>query len=252
MSKKIKTIIRLIIISSIMSIVFTAGLKLGAPTKINSNANVIVEQEIAEKKVENLQEKEQLLRQSFQDVAKLQVATGTIDMSYNFSNEVPEIGECASSSPFKILRNTLTKRNFTYTSQYQYNFKYDLNHITTRIENDSLNVYVDPAFLMLEDVKENKDQTKIFEETGIFANKLNSQETCAMSKLCESKAYNYLITDTDLQENAMRCLEKTINNLIEKFEIKKVNVIVYKNGTIANNDKFMKINNVVQRATNLN
>ena len=66
-----------------MSIVFTAGLKLGAPTKINPNANVIVEQEIAEKKVENLQEKEQLLRQSFQDVAKLQVATGTIDMSYN-------------------------------------------------------------------------------------------------------------------------------------------------------------------------
>ena len=64
--------------------------------------------------------------------------------------------------------------------------------------------------------------------------------------------YNYLITDTDLQENAMRCLEKTINNLIEKLEIKKVNVIVYKNGTIANNDKFMKINNVVQRATNLN
>ena len=50
----------------------------------------------------------------------------------------------------------------------------------------------------------------------------------------------------------MRCLEKTINNLIEKLEIKKVNVIVYKNGTIANNDKFMKINNVVQRATNLN
>ena len=73
-----------------------------------------------------------------------------------------------------------------------------------------------------------------------------------MSKLCESKAYNYLITDTDLQENAMRCLEKTINNLIEKFEIKKVNVIVYKNGTITNNDKFMKINNIVQRTTNLN
>ena len=34
MSKKIKTIIRLIIISSLMSIVFTAGLKLGAPIKI--------------------------------------------------------------------------------------------------------------------------------------------------------------------------------------------------------------------------
>ena len=44
MSKKIKTIIRLIIISSLMSIVFVGGLKLGAPTKINSNANVIVEQ----------------------------------------------------------------------------------------------------------------------------------------------------------------------------------------------------------------
>ena len=71
MSKKIKLIIRLIVISSLMSIVFTAGLKLGAPTKINSNANVIVEQEIAEKKVENLQEKEQLLRQSFQNVAKI-------------------------------------------------------------------------------------------------------------------------------------------------------------------------------------
>ena len=44
-----------------------------------------------------------------------------------------------------------------------------------------------------EETSENAAYRELFEETGIFANKLNSQETCAMSKLCESKAYNYLI-----------------------------------------------------------
>ena len=152
-------------------------------------------------------------------------------------------------SPFKVLQRTLTHRNFTYSSQYQYNFKYDLNNIDTRIEDNILKININTGFLLLEDVKENKDKTTITESTGIFAKNLSAQETRAMSYLCEVKARNYLITDADLAENATRALEKGIKTMADNLGIKNYKITINRNNTLSNKDQYTNISNITQSAS---
>lgn len=248
MSKKLKKIIRNTVLISLLTVIGFTGLKLGN-IKRPAESNVKIEQVMAEKEIENLQEKQQLLIKTFQECCKLQIASGTIDMNYNFTNTVPEISDSSKVGPFRILKDTLTHRNFNYNSQYQYNFKYDLSKINTSIDDGTLNINIDSSFLLLEDVKENKEHTTITQDTGIIAKNLNANETWAMSKLCELKAYNYLITDLDLQENAMNGLEKGIKTMVDNLGIKNYKINILKNRTLTNKDNYTDIHNICQNSS---
>lgn len=249
MSKRLKKIVRNTVLILLLSALGLVGLNVGNSHKV-SESTTKIEQTVAAKEVENLQEKQELLNKTFQESYKLQVAEGTIDMKYNFTNTVPEIKDSTLGSPFKILKNTLTHRNFAYSSKYQYNFKYDLSKISTSIENGTLNINIDGGMLLLEDVKEDKSYTNITQDTGLLANNLNANETWAMSKLCENKAYNYIVTDIDLQENAVMNLEKGIKKICNSLNIKNYKISISKNNTLTNKDKYTSIKNICQN-TNL-
>lgn len=250
MSKRLKKIVRNTVLILLLTVVGFTGLKVGNTTRTSKTESTTkIEQVMAAKEIENIQEKQDLLDKTFKESCKLQIASGTIDMQYNFSNSVPEIKDSAQSSPFRILKNTLTHRDFTYSSQYQYNFKYDLSKINTSIENDTLNINIESTFLLLEDVKENKDYTQITQDTGLLASNLNANETWAMSKLCETKAYNYLITDTDLQENAINSLEKGIETICNNLNIKNYKINISKNNTLTNKDSYTSIYNICQSSS---
>ena len=85
MSKFIRWIIKGTIFMCLITSAFLGGAKY-IKNSVPKTSTSQVEQQVTVKKIEDLQEKEQLLRKAFNEQCKLQVASGTIDMQYNFSN----------------------------------------------------------------------------------------------------------------------------------------------------------------------
>ena len=85
MSKFIRWIIKGTIFMCLLTSAFLSGMQYFKSSTPQASTSQI-EQQVEVKKIENLQHKETLLRKAFNEQCKLQVASGTIDMQYNFSN----------------------------------------------------------------------------------------------------------------------------------------------------------------------
>ena len=91
--------------------------------------------------------KQNILKNTLKECSKLKIAEGSLDMSYRFSNDIPEITDGDKYSPFVAIKQTLTHRNFIYNAVYKYNFKMDLSKIDTEIEDNNIIITWDDSSL---------------------------------------------------------------------------------------------------------
>ena len=92
--------------------------------------------------------KQNILKNTLKECSKLQIAEGSLDMSYKFSNDIPEITDGDKYSPFVAIKQTLTHRNFIYNAVYKYNFKMDLSKIDTEIVKSANSIFLPcPSFI---------------------------------------------------------------------------------------------------------
>lgn len=245
MSKKIKHLIANLVIATL---IVTLGLGVGNCLKaLKTKPEISCETIVTDNKdIENLQLKQSLLERTFKDSTKLQVASGTISFNYNFNNQSDELTSQSASNPFKVLYNRLTVRAFNCETEYQYNFKYNLSDLIVEQHDNKLVIYVNSTNLLLEDVKENKDKTRIMETTGLLAKDFSAAEVHAISILCENKARNYLNSDADLHVNAADSLVKTIGTMCDSLSIQNYEIKVIQNNTLTMKDTNFSLDNICQ------
>ena len=246
MSKRLKGIVFKAVILCLLSVCcFAYGNKFSI--KSNNNNKQIEQIQIkAKEEIEDLNMKQNILKNTLKECSKLQIAEGSLDMSYRFSNDIPEITDGDKYSPFVAIKQTLTHRNFIYNAVYKYNFKMDLSKIDTKIENNNIIITLTPTYILLEDVREETGTVSIIEDTGLLARNLKSNEVISMKELCKTKAYNTIITDSDLKNEALKCLEKSMHTLCDNLHIKNYKINIIEENTLMKKDAHMTINHQEQ------
>ena len=113
MSKKLKGIVLKAVILCLLSVCcFAYGNKFSI--KSNNNNKQIEQIQIkAKEEIEDLNMKQNILKNTLKECSKLQIAEGSLDMSYRFSNDIPEITDGDKYSPFVAIKQTLAHRNMT-------------------------------------------------------------------------------------------------------------------------------------------
>ena len=90
MSKRLKWIVFKAVILCLLSVCcFAYGNKFSI--KSNNNKQIAQIQIKAKEEIEDLNMKQNILKNTLKECSKLQIAEGSLDMSYRFSNDIPEI-----------------------------------------------------------------------------------------------------------------------------------------------------------------
>lgn len=191
---------------------------------------------------ENLVSKE-VLDSKLRAEGKLLVAKGEIKMSYLFSNKSEVLkSQVESNNYLSIIKDKLFTREIKFITNFTYNYTYDLSKIKTEEVDGKIKIILNENSLLIEDVSEDLENSKIDESYGWLASDFSPQEMRAMSKHCRIATENYLNTDRSKREKIMETLKLVIGNMCNSLGIKKYEFKIWTNGTITNLDDYATIN----------
>ena len=191
---------------------------------------------------ENLVSKE-VLDSKLRSEGKLLVAKGEIKMSYLFSNKSEVLkSQVESNNYLSIIKDKLFTREIKFITNFTYNYTYDLSKIKTEEIDGKIKIILSENSLLLEDVSEDLENSKIDESYGWLVSDFSPQEMRAMSKHCRIATENYLNTDRSKREKIMETLKLVIGNMCDSLGIKKYEFKIWTNGTITNLDDYATIN----------
>ena len=191
---------------------------------------------------ENLVSKE-VLDSKLRAEGKLLVAKGEIKMSYLFSNKSEVLkSQVESNNYLSIIKDKLFTREIKFITNFTYNYTYDLSKIKTEEIDGKIKIILSENSLLIEDVSEDLENSKIDESYGWLVSDFSPQEMRAMSKHCRIATENYLNTDRSKREKIMETLKLVIGNMCDSLGIKKYEFKIWTNGTITNLDDYATIN----------
>lgn len=191
---------------------------------------------------ENLVSKE-VLDSKLRSEGKLLVAKGEIKMSYLFSNKSEVLkSQVESNNYLSIIKDKLFTREIKFITNFTYNYTYDLSKIKTEEIDGKIKIILNENSLLIEDVSEDLENSKIDESYGWLVSDFSPQEMRAMSKHCRIATENYLNTDRSKREKIMETLKLVIGNMCDSLGIKKYEFKIWTNGTITNLDDYATIN----------
>lgn len=191
---------------------------------------------------ENLVSKE-VLDSKLRAEGKLLVAKGEIKMSYLFSNKSEVLkSQVESNNYLSIIKDKLFTREIKFITNFTYNYTYDLSKIKTEEIDGKIKIILSENSLLIEDVSEDLENSKIDESYGWLVSDFSPQEMRAMSKHCRIATENYLNTDRSKREKIMETLKLVIGNMCNSLGIKKYEFKIWTNGTITNLDDYATIN----------
>ena len=191
---------------------------------------------------ENLVSKE-VLDSKLRAEGKLLVAKGEIKMSYLFSNKSEVLkSQVESNNYLSIIKDKLFTREIKFITNFTYNYTYDLSRIKTEEADGKIIITLNEGSLLIEDVSEDLENSKIDESYGWLVSDFSPQEMRAMSKHCRIATENYLNTDRSKREKIMETLKLVIGNMCNSLGIKKYEFKIWTNGTITNLDDYATIN----------
>lgn len=191
---------------------------------------------------ENLVSKE-VLDSKLRSEGKLLVAKGEIKMSYLFSNKSEVLkSQVESNNYLSIIKDKLFTREIKFITNFTYNYTYDLSRIKTEEADGKIIITLNEGSLLIEDVSEDLENSKIDESYGWLVSDFSPQEMRAMSKHCRIATENYLNTDRSKREKIMETLKLVIGNMCDSLGIKKYEFKIWTNGTITNLDDYATIN----------
>lgn len=208
-------------------------------TKETDNKTIEITEVKAE---ENLASKE-VLDSKLRAEGKLLVAKGEIKMSYLFSNKSEVLkSQVESNNYLSIIKDKLFTREIKFITNFTYNYTYDLSRIKTEEADGKIIITLNEGSLLIEDVSEDLENSKIDESYGWLVSDFSPQEMRAMSKHCRIATENYLNTDRSKREKIMETLKLVIGNMCNSLGIKKYEFKIWTNGTITNLDDYATIN----------
>lgn len=208
-------------------------------TKETDNKTIEITEVKAE---ENLASKE-VLDSKLRAEGKLLVAKGEIKMSYLFSNKSEVLkSQVESNNYLSIIKDKLFTREIKFITNFTYNYTYDLSRIKTEEADGKIIITLNEGSLLIEDVSEDLENSKIDESYGWLVSDFSPQEMRAMSKHCRIATENYLNTDRSKREKIMETLKLVIGNMCDSLGIKKYEFKIWTNGTITNLDDYATIN----------
>ena len=192
--------------------------------QMQKNKAIVQIQETEKQIKEDYQVKQKILSKKFESVGNLIIATGEIELSYNFTNRNKLDMSKDISNKLTVIHDYLTHRDFKYTGTYKYNYTYDLSKIKTEIKDECLHIYINDCNLKLNDVYEMKEKSIIDYDVGILARNFNATEMQVISQHVEANAKDTLNGDKDLKQQALNSLEKAIKDLAYNLNIKTYEV----------------------------
>ena len=208
-------------------------------TKETDNKTIEITEVKAE---ENLASKE-VLDSKLRAEGKLLVAKGEIKMSYLFSNKSEVLkSQVESNNYLSIIKDKLFTREIKFITNFTYNYTYDLSRIKTEEADGKIIITLNEGSLLIEDVSEDLENSKIDESYGWLVSDFSPQEMRAMSKHCRIATENYLNTDRSKREKIMETLKLVIGNMCNALGIKEYEFKIWENATITNLDDYATIN----------
>ena len=164
-------------------------------------------------------------------------------MSCWFSNKSEVLkSQVESNNYLSIIKDKLFTREIKFITNFTYNYTYDLSRIKTEEADGKIIITLNEGSLLIEDVSEDLENSKIDESYGWLVSDFSPQEMRAMSKHCRIATENYLNTDRSKREKIMETLKLVIGNMCNSLGIKKYEFKIWTNGTITNLDDYATIN----------
>jgi hypothetical protein len=148
--------------------------------------------------------------------------SGDIEIEAKYSNQ--NISD--EDVDFKWIKQKfaeLNSKDITVDNTYKFSFSYSLMDLPIHITNNTIDIRISPNRLSLSQCELFKTNS-IKDRIGLLDSKFTPTQLSSIESRTRDLAYNRILSDTSLRENAMNNLQSDIKNLIRPLLNKNTNI----------------------------